>query len=174
MGFSRLENWSGLPFPNPGDLQPRDQTCIFTPCTGRRGSLQLVFSIIVECLLSHKAMPYAKRWWDSRIYSPFNCFLFVCFTSLSSSYPPVSGNHYSISISLLLLDSIYKWEQTIFAFSVLFRFGIILSRFIYVATNGTLPSFYYWIIMHYIPFFIHSFHWTQVISMSCLLWIMVQ
>ena len=28
MGFPRQEYWSGLPFPSPGDLQPRDQTCI--------------------------------------------------------------------------------------------------------------------------------------------------
>ena len=29
MGFSRQEDWSGLPFPPPGESsQPRDQTCI--------------------------------------------------------------------------------------------------------------------------------------------------
>ena len=61
--------------------------------------------------------------------------------SLHLPYPPVSGNHYSISTSLLLLDFIYKWEQTIFAFFCLISFGIILSRFIYVATNGRISFF---------------------------------
>ena len=29
MGFSRQENWSGLPFPSPGDLlSPGDRTCV--------------------------------------------------------------------------------------------------------------------------------------------------
>ena len=50
MGFSRHENWSGLPFPSPGDLpHPRDRnhvsciSCIlgrfFTPWASREGSL---------------------------------------------------------------------------------------------------------------------------------------
>ena len=35
MGFSRQEYWSGLPFPSPGDLQPRDQTRV-SRIVGRR------------------------------------------------------------------------------------------------------------------------------------------
>ena len=38
MGFSRQEDWSGLPFPSPGEsFQPRDRTCIsYVPCIGNR------------------------------------------------------------------------------------------------------------------------------------------
>ena len=101
--------------------------------------------------------------------------LFVLPASPHLPYSPVSGNHYSISISLLLLDSIYKWEQTIFAFFCLISFGIILSRFIYVATNGRISFFLLLNNNALYPFFYPFIpHWTQVISMSCLLWIMVQ
>ena len=34
IGFSRQEYWSGLPFPSPGDLPPRDQTLVI--CTAGR------------------------------------------------------------------------------------------------------------------------------------------
>ena len=37
VGFSRQEHWSGLPFPPPGDLPRRDQTCIsYISCIGKR------------------------------------------------------------------------------------------------------------------------------------------
>ena len=48
VGFSRLEFWSGLPFPPPGGLpDPGIRTCI--PCIGRR-------------ILHHWAPGKAKRW----------------------------------------------------------------------------------------------------------------
>ena len=72
-------------------------------------------------------------------------------------YPLVSTDLFSISARLLLFwtyihlyefsDSIYNWYHTIVVFFDILP-SIIFSRSIHVAANGSISSFYRWIIFH--------------------------
>ena len=81
MGFSRQEDWSGLPFPSPGDLPPRDGTKVshiagrrFNLCTTREAPQYLQNSAkdIVACVC----------WWETRTLSQGCSWLFISPSSL--------------------------------------------------------------------------------------------
>ena len=71
---------------------------------------------------------------------------------------------YSVSMSLVFLDSTYDWEYT-FVFLCLISFSIMSSRFIHLVATGRVSFLFYgWISFHfmYIPYFLYLFTYSSV------------
>ena len=71
--------------------------------------------------------------------------------------PPAPGNPFSVSMSLMFLDSSYKWDNTKFIFLSLTHFTYHNAFKVHLhCTNGRISFFYMTIIFHHTQYIQHT------------------
>lgn len=112
-----------------------------------------IFHTVQYILEEKKVMPLSD--WS---FLPFDHHLPVSFTS-----QPQIITILVASLSLILLDSLYKWEHVVFVFLCLISLSIMFSSSIYVVKMTKFLSFKR---LYNIPWFIFSSHFLY----ACIHW----